>query len=475
MHNSKLIIILRSLSASHLKQFRDFVASPFFNKNDKLIILYAYLYKYQPDFTHKKLQEAQVVKHIFGRQTPNKDALAKLSSKLLKLLEQFIAYQKIAAQPLIGKLELLNFYDQQNLTTPFNNTFNNIKKLQNQYPYQDSRYFYNQLLIEIQYSQHLSTKKDTGTDDVNFEAINSTLDQFYLRAKLEQLCLMINRQRTTQFDYTFLMKDKLMDTLAQSPYLQVPVINIWYQALQLLTQAQNKTHYLALKQQLQEHTLILAPNEIRILYTYLENTSASIFKDAMERYQELFSLYQPQLQQQVIYTNGYLLPPIFRNIVTVALRLQKLKWLDVFLIQHENKIIPEYQDREDMYRLCKAMLSFEQNNYEQTLDLLNTLACDNIFTKMDERRIRLKIYYELNYENLFEDLINSFRKFMVDNKNKIASAHVQANRDFINFAYQLYKTIPKQHKTINLLETNMKNTQILPEKSWLLEKIEQLK
>ena len=43
MHNSKLIELLKSFSASELREFKDFVASPFFNKNEELSLFYAYL------------------------------------------------------------------------------------------------------------------------------------------------------------------------------------------------------------------------------------------------------------------------------------------------------------------------------------------------------------------------------------------------------------------------------------------------
>jgi hypothetical protein len=50
MEKSKVIDIFRTFSPDELKRFRDFVHSPFHNKNKNVIRLFEILKKYYPDF-----------------------------------------------------------------------------------------------------------------------------------------------------------------------------------------------------------------------------------------------------------------------------------------------------------------------------------------------------------------------------------------------------------------------------------------
>ena len=169
------------------------------------------------------------------------------------------------------------------------------------------------------------------------------------------------------------------------------------------------------------------------------------------------------------------MPTIFKNIVTVALRLGHLDWTETFLEKNKDKIAPEYEGREDVYSYSLAQLYFKQKKYDDVLGLLNQTVFNDIYTKMDVRRMYMKVYYEMEYSDMFEDMVNSFRSFLHESQHVIPAVHIQAHRDFVNVAYNTYRTMKKDKERIEKITEQIAGIQILPEKTWLLEKLERLR
>ena len=65
MLKSKVIEILRTLSADELKLFREFIRSPYHNKNKNVISLFEIIRKFSPSFNDPNLTKEKVFKKIF--------------------------------------------------------------------------------------------------------------------------------------------------------------------------------------------------------------------------------------------------------------------------------------------------------------------------------------------------------------------------------------------------------------------------
>jgi hypothetical protein len=92
---------------------------------------------------------------------------------------------------------------------------------------------------------------------------------------------------------------------------------------------------------------------------------------------------------------------------------------------------------------------------------------------MDERRLRLMCYYELRYADPFDDLVNSFRKFLTDRKIQTPKNYIEANRKFIKYIHKLSTIHLLAKEQIRALNDEIAQTPVLPEKEWLLLKLEE--
>ena len=86
MKKSKLLGLLQTLNSKELRAFKDFVESPFFNKQESLIRMYAYLKKWAPQgFPDKKVDRAVVFQKLFPGKAYDDKEMNYQMSQLLKI------------------------------------------------------------------------------------------------------------------------------------------------------------------------------------------------------------------------------------------------------------------------------------------------------------------------------------------------------------------------------------------------------
>jgi len=478
--NNKLIIVLSSISKEELKQFKKFVYSPYHNENIQVRRLLDYLVKWYPDFEQKRITYEQIFKAINPESNNTKEFVIKLCSRLFKCLENYLAIHAKQADSLAKQtkeikklLQLLRYYNENHLDGLFKQTLKRLDKALEEYPYRNEYYFNFQHLREVVYCGFLSAKQERGTGDVNLQELNNRLDEYYFIYKMKLFSLMINRQQVVPHPY-----DKTLFSVIRSSVLtnteNRAVFEVWRKVIEVLEEPGNKGNYDKLKLLLKKNNHLLNPEDARNFYVYLGNMLVNLPAGSDAFYTEYFKLYEQQLETGLIYVNGLITPVVFQNIFTLALRLRKLDWAHQFLENHKDKIAPEYLEKEDIYTLCLASYNFELKQFEEALSKLNQIGFISVHTKLQEKRIRLRVYYELDMILLLDGLINSFRKFLSENKTKIHPYHIEGNRKFINFVFALSNLQEGKAKKIHSIKDQIENTRNLPGRNWLLEKADNI-
>ena len=127
MHQ-KLLEVLRCLSAVELNRLEKFLASPYFNTNDRLLQLFLFLKEYAPAFEEEKIELEALFAFLYPEKEFNKQQLVRLNSQLFKLVEQFISHEHLANDDFQREVTLLRFYEEQILDKHFQYTFSQLKK-----------------------------------------------------------------------------------------------------------------------------------------------------------------------------------------------------------------------------------------------------------------------------------------------------------------------------------------------------------
>lgn len=470
MKKTKLVKILKTFSAAELRKFKDFVHSPYFNKNNKLKALLDFLLKYAPCFDQENFTEEEAFKSLFGSEDYKEQVITKLLSKLYKLIITFIHCESDEESRLPTDIHFLSFLKKRGLIRDYKQFLSQVDKRVGKSAMRDANHFYEQFLVKQEIAILGSLKGEHRTGDIDYQPAVNALDVFYLVQKLIYLCNQWNHHFTSpKQTYDFELLEEIESYIPQSPYFKIPTIQIWFNTFQLLKNDDKEEYYAQLKALVFKHYKELNTVDIRNLFSIIQNSARLIFKKKEDYYSELFELYNFQLEKGIFSDPVTLTPSIFLNIITTALLLNKRSWTSNFLETHKDYSINR---EDDIHSLCKAMLLFSKKEFSKALDILNKCQLKNIYFKLGERRLRLKVYLELQLFELIDDYINSFRKFLSKNQDIISDLHLNANRDFVNLTNQLFYLKKNDFQKINKLNTEIVRIPVLPERRWLVEKIE---
>lgn len=474
MRDSKLIVLLSCFEAQELRQLKLMAESPYFNNQEPVRKLLEFLLLYAPKFTHPKMTYANAFTYIYDGRSIQSDpqlAVSKVMSKLMGVVREFIFQLKMEGSPLLRVSTLIQFFTEKSLLDQVPKLFEEADELLEEIPFRNEFFFRQKLILEFDRSSFLNIIQDKSSPDYNLTNQNRALDAYYAISKLQTYCFAQNERSRINFEFDYAQMDHFMHWLEESGLLDDFSIKTWYNALKILSDP-NAAHYQALKACIDQYHTKLDPPVIRVLYSYLVNKAQEIFPDRNVFLKEVFSLYKEQMALGTLYISGYIAPTLVRNITIVGIKRREFDWVEDFLEKNAGKIVPTYLEREDIIHLCRAYLYFAKGEFQRTLDVINMLRYDSLFTKMDERRLRLMCYFEMGIQGPLGDLINSFRKFLADHKKKIPAGYLEANRMFIYYVHKISSTVFSTKAQRKALADEILQVAILPDKEWLLAKIE---
>ncbi len=469
MQKSKLIRLLSLFSELEMLRLSAFLKSPYFNTNQHLTLMLEYLQPFHPNFQHPGLNIQQAYQFIFKRaqaSADSKETIAKISSKLLKLTEQFIEHQELKEHTFYAAYFRKKWYRKRHKPEWEEDALRNMQVAQSKYPLKDEYKAHCEYLIEYERAKWIASS-DMVAEKFDLSKLNETLDAYYLRAKLECLCHMTNHTLVAGQPYVMEEKTLANQLLEIHRERLSPATLIWEKAWLLLQQPSSRPQYLALKQSLLEQGKFLSIPENQTIFSYLSHSARLTFVQSKDYFEELMDLYQWRINMGCLLIDGYVSPHTFFNIITVAVRLHKIDWANNFFQQFEMKLDPGAEKSPDMRMLCNSILHFEKHQYSTALDLLNNAHFKDIQSKLLERRLRLRIYLELGYEDIFVDHTNTFRKFLSVNKSIIPEHHYTGNKSFIQAASLIFKAQKDPKKSMRALAQFVETNPTLPEKHWI--------
>lgn len=469
MQDSKLVSIIKHFSNKQLRQFDDFVASPYFNKKKEVIQLYRFIQSYAPEFKHNKLSKEQAYAFVLPKKPYNEKMIGYWMSDLVKLVESFITSERLENYAIQRSYYLLETYNQWGLEKAINATMTTAQKVQKKYAYRNHQYYYNEYLIHGQGNTYFDKQRKHKHDQSLQKAIDN-LDLFYLSQKLKYSCEIVNRQYIVSSDYELKLLNEILTYLESNPHEDVPPVAIYSTILKCLLEKENESHFIQLKILLHQYAHLFTTNEARDMYVYAINYCiAQINRGGSKYLAELFDIYKAVLAQEVIFDGKYLSPWSFKNIVGIGVRNQAYKWTEDFILQYKNRLDPRFKKNAYTYNL--AYLYFYLGKFSKAQSLLNEVVFEDVFYSTEARALLLRIYYELDEIEPLLSLTDSFKIYL--RRNKLISEnnrHVYLN--FVKFITRLSKLYKGDNKALLKLKKQIAATKNTANLSWLMGKIE---
>lgn len=470
MRDSKVYLVLQKLSNRERGKFLKYIQSPYFNKNQPLVDLFQIINKDLSSSTRKTYTKEQTWNKLQTKHPYDDVRFRKYLSDLLKHVENYIAlevFEKKEFQKTNFLLEAIVDRKMENLYTTIKKNTGIIaknSKIQNADYYLHAYQAY-KLLHDIE-TDALQQKKIS----TNFTYLSKALDVFYFSEKLRlnydaEIWKRIDGNLDADLEHI-----ELISTIVkEAKPLDAPPVAIYYAMFLLNKYPENDQFYFEFKEQLDNLIHFFPSHEAIPIYLAGINYCIRKVNTGENNYlEEVYSLYVGYVRS-IVEDSGELSQWTFNNTITIGLRLGKNNWVPGFIEEYGPYINEKHRENSVTYNT--ASYHFYQKNYEEVIQVLQSIEYDDIYYSLNAKTMLLMTYYETDEYDPISFLLESFRAYLNRNKNIPESKKI-LYKNLIRITKKLVNLPPNAATTLAKIKQEVQDTKKITSRNWLLEKIE---
>lgn len=465
MNKSKAIQFLRTLNSDEWISFQRLLPSLIDSKYKDIMPFFNYIKAYYPLWDSHDLKKELCFKKLYPKKPYNDKVIRYHLSYLKECIEKFFVINSIQSDHFLYQQQLESQLLKRSLLVNFKQENDDTCILIQKQKQRDSNYFFNKYhneLLQLNYSSISNSRQDKN----NIEEVMISLDKFYLSKKLQIASEVINIKNILSTNYNTFMLDEIIDYLQKHEYGQEPAIKVYLLIIKTLQVPDDTACYEALEKLLIEHIEYFSPAELYEIYQYMQNYCIKKINTGNMAYQQkLFENYQMQINNQIIIYSGHISQWDYKNIVTIALRLQEYEWAEQFILQYKAHLQTDQRDNAFAYNYANVL--FRKGQYDASLKMLQQVNMTDVYYKLDARSMLLKTYYELNEYETLKYHAQAFKKFL--SRDKIISAYQkEIYSNMIRYIMKMFKAKGIKSK-IRAIQMEMKNISKTADLAWLQE------
>lgn len=480
MYKNKLFLLLKKLDRKEMTRFREFVASPYFNKHKDVIALVQYLDKIYPNFNEKNCDRKKLRPIVFKEKSSTQLQLAIVFTYTKRLLEQFLITEKQQSLEVFKHVFLLQQLRQKEQHKLYDKQLQITQEWLKEQNYKDANFQYNNYKFAKETDLYYEQRREYKGDH-SLERKQNFLDRFYLSEKLRDACEVLVRQSTLQVNYSSLLLDVLLEAIEQNwdYYQQIPSIAIYYDIYQMLRK-DTTTAYKNALQRASESTPYFSFKEQQSVYQYLQNFCIKqIYKGDQKYVREVFDLTKIQLKSNLLFENDYLPEWHYKNLVTAGLRLGEHTWVKQFIEEYKDTLHPN--QKAHAYAFNLATFHYYQKEYDQVLNLLRYLDISDVRYNINAKSMLLCTYYELKEDEALITLSDAFKQYLKRQKT-VSADYRKGIENLVKYTRKLtllraklaYESKKKLQSNFDKLSNAILEEENISNKNWLVTKLKEL-
>lgn len=475
MINTKLISVLKTFSKSEINKFRDFVNSPYFNKNQNVIKLNREVLEYYPGFDSEDLTEEKIYAKIFGKEKFDYFKIKNIISDLYQLCESFLKIIANEKKGMENDINLLNELHERKLNSIYVNKEKNISRHLDKLLIKDEFYYQRLYQLSRVNTFHFKFKKSGYT----FNLIQNEFDIFLkytLIVLMRNYSKMLTHKNHGNIQFNMEMFENIWEYIKDKEFDDNPSSKIYKQIICLELRREEKDYRLLMKLK-EKFNDNLSLEDIYYILLVANSFAAYRLKLGDESfYKDRFSIFKEMVDRN-IQVPDYILFINFINCYTAACFVGEYEYAEKFLQEFQNGISPPEEKSNTIY-YCKGFFAYRLKEYDKALEYFSKTNFKLFITKVMVKSYSLRIFYEQNmYEQTFS-AIDTFRHYLKSEK-LISEEQKAAHYEFLKNVSELTKLKSegiKNNKDSNLmiLRKQIKKMQGNPlgEKNWLIQKSE---
>ena len=440
--NKKIISILQSFTETDIKDFKKFLASPYFSRGRNLTKYFDCLMKYYPLF---EIEKDKFLKSYFGKKDnaagKQSQIIRTLNFDLSKILEDFLTECSLKNNRFYPDFLLIEEYYKRGLFETgelkveealaskdgqetgyikemqmmlMTNSFSKFKRNSNK-----NIEIYD--AAERQSEEMLSFFFGLSMNILNSFCVNSS--NYKIEKNTEQLSHLLNN-----FDF-----DKFLENFRPDyPNYERIKLDIFLIGLLLKNQTFNKNLYQRLNDvyvkafdSLDMEDKANYFNAVMNCYTFAQSEELVNLK---------FDLIKFGISNGLFPSKGvkYMNTGNLKMFMLAGLHANEISWAEAFVNEYIEKISPDF--KENFIYYTSAYIRHYKQEYLKSLDAISLFKFGNEVYTYDMKLMQLKNFYELakQSESYLENLnysIDAFLHFLKDNK-KVSASYRKLGKDF---------------------------------------------
>lgn len=476
MIKSSLIEAFKTFSSKEMKEFSEFVASPYFNKNINVIKLFEYIKKNYPDFEESKLEKEKVFAKLFPGKPFKDSTLRLLMFYLYELVERFLAYNRFSSDIFKSKEILLKELFDRKLFKDYERIIDAANKELDSFIVRDQYYFENRYLFAEQKLSYLAEiymgKYEKYLTRENIQLFSDNITNFYLISVLKYYTITLNTMYLYNVKIDTAVFENVLKYFNLDHFSSYPLIVIYYRIILLFIEPDNTENFYRLKELIIKHEDEIGP-AIGDMYINLENYCVRMLRIGKQNFlQESLDIFILELNKKSYISHGYMPNPFFSSMVVTGSKLKKFDWLYKFIEDYKDEL--HESSREAYYYYGMAYAKNDEGLYESALEYLAKSKPEEVYLKMDLRILQTRIYYGLVWTLPLQSLLDTFKKTVQNNKFMTEMRKEQYIK-FIKYTNQLNNIRYKEDKNAcNELIMDLKRDDYFAYKLWIEEEAEKL-
>jgi len=453
------------LAPAERRKMRKWLASPFFNQRDDVQQMFAYMEKYadQPS----ALQKERIWARLFSSMPYNEVQMSHLMSFLLRQIKQYLAYAEWQNDPADVQIRLCHALRAHNAPTDMlEKELETGVEILEKLPYRDAQYHFQNMLLQRERYEHTATLKRNASLPLALH--NASLETGFLLQALRNACMMQNVKNVRTEQSPNRLPQPLLANIS-AEQLEQPLVRLYHNLYQCLEQPESEELFFSIKADLQAHGTLLRDKERREIYLLAINYCIRRLNTGRQQFwQEAFELYNSGLENRSLFENGILSKFTYINVVSVGIGMKNFVWVRQFMDSYR-PFLPA-RERESIYHYSLAVYYFRLPDYDAAMSLLNQVDFDHDpLAQLTARTMLLRIYYEKNYTDALESLLDSLSIFLRRQRNVgYQREHFQS---LIRFTRRLLALSPNDKAATAALKTDIEKSKGVAEKGWLIEKV----
>ncbi len=470
------------LTKAEFEKFGKFLASPFFNTEERFVKLYNILKRGGEELTREI-----IAKEFFGppaERAGEKISVSdvrfrKLVSEFMKLFQRFLSELEFEKDSFRRRLMFIEQLASRNLHKAYLHEAKRTEESLQTEGVKDEKYY--QHMLELYQSRYNieGLNFNSWRDDLSF-IMSKYLDRYFVNLKL------FLYQREQSIEYSFHTPHKLEKTFIDTVMKYIKEhkdelkrehsdIYLHYMEYCVIEEPGNAAffdEYMTLLSDLEKIPEI----NCKFYYEGLINCYTLLVNSGRDEF-EHNTIRVAQVMEERGYFKSGIVPLDYRIIVEAAIGIGKYDWAEEFA--ERNKAFIDDSHRNNIYASCIGKINFFKKDYQKARKFISAITYDDFTCYAEAKLIECRILYEEKFIAELLTGIETVHKYLNSHK-EIGNHFKETYSSFLHYFMKLVRLYEmKLNKEISFelkeLEREIEDRKNMYGKSWLSEKINELK